>query len=92
MLGFHVRFTEYCITLAVPFNDCTVGELTALLTNERVPVMVPALVGVKVTVKLTDWPTATVTGNEIPLRANIGLLMIAEETVTLEVLAVSCPP
>jgi hypothetical protein len=54
--------------------------------------MVPALVGVKVTVKLTDWPAAIVTGNEIPLSANIELLMIAEETVTLEPLAVSCPP
>jgi hypothetical protein len=48
-------------------------------------------VGTNVTVKPILFPGCIVTGKEIPLSAKAGLLIIAVETVTLEVPAVSCP-
>lgn len=51
----------------------------------------PEVCGKKVTLKGTDWPTASVAGNEIPLRANSALVLVPEEIVTDEPLALSMP-
>ena len=41
--------------------------------------------------KGTDWPTARVAGNEIPLRTNSALVVVPEEIVTDEPVALSVP-
>ena len=63
----------------------------ALLTKERLAATAPEACGKKVTVNGADWPTARVAGNEIPLRTNSGLVLVAEEIVTDEPVALSVP-
>ena len=52
-------------------------------------VAVPLACGLKVTVNEALWPAAMVEGSEMPLRANSEVLVVAEETVTLEPVALS---
>jgi hypothetical protein len=66
--------------------------LEALLENESEAEVAPLAWGVKVTVKVEDWPAGMVTGSEIPERTNSLLLLLAELTVTAEPLAVRLPP
>jgi hypothetical protein len=54
-------------------------------------VAVPEVWGKKVTVKGTDWPAARVVGNEVPLRTNSALVLVPEEMVTEEPVALSMP-
>jgi hypothetical protein len=62
-----------------------------LLTRERLATAAPEVCGKKVTVKGTDWPTARVAGNEIPLRTNSALVLVPEEIVTDDPVTVSVP-
>ena len=62
-----------------------------MLTKARLAAAVPAVCGKKVTVKGTDWPAARATVNEIPLRTNSALVLVPEETVTDEPVALSEP-
>jgi len=61
----------------------------ALLTNETVADAVPETCGVNVSVNGMLCPEASVRGRAIPLSENSGLVTLAEDTVTLEPLAVS---
>ncbi len=63
--------------------------MEASLTKDALAVAVPLACGVKVTVSETLWPAAMVEGRERPLRANSEVLVVAEETVTLEPVALS---
>jgi hypothetical protein len=65
--------------------------LVALLTKARLAAAVPEVCGKKVTVKGTDWPAVRATGNEIPLRTNSALVLVPEEIVTDELVALSVP-
>ena len=60
-----------------------------MLLNEILPEAVPLLCGAKVTVRGVLCPAASASGNEKPLKLNSGLLVLAEETVTLEPLALN---
>ena len=63
----------------------------ALLAKDNDAVAVPDACGRNVTVKGTDPPAATMAGKEIPLRTNSALLLLAEEIVTGEFVAVRVP-
>ena len=91
-LAFQERSTLCCIEATpLPLSDSVAGEFAALLTKERLAVAVPEAWGRKVTVKGIDWPAARVVGSEIPLRTNSALVLVAEEIVTEEPLALSMP-
>ena len=62
-----------------------------MLAKERLAFAVPEVWGKKVTVNGTDWPAARVMGNEIPLRTNSALVLVPEEMVTDEPVALSMP-
>ncbi len=63
----------------------------ALLTKARLAAASPEVCGKKFTVKGTDWPAARTTGNEIPLRTNSALVLVAEAIVTDEPVALNVP-
>ena len=73
----------------MPVNASTSGVVEALLLKEIVPEAVPLLCGVNVTLTGALCPAASASGNETPLKLNSGLLVLADETVTLEPLALS---
>jgi hypothetical protein len=75
----------------VPVMVCTVGEFEALLANDRDAEVAPLACGVKVTVKVADWPAVRVAGSEMPESTNSLLLRLADETVTDAPLAVRVP-
>ena len=77
--------------MPVPDTDCTAGEFEALLANEIVPDAKPVALGLKVTVKLALPPAVSVKGNDSPLKENSELLIEAEETVTLALVALRVP-
>ncbi len=72
-----------------PVKVSIVGLVGALLLKEMLPDAVPLLCGVNVTFTGVLCPAARVSGNEAPLKLNSGLLVLADETVTLEPLALS---
>jgi len=92
VLAVQVRAT-LCCTGAVPFpaRDCTVGPFDALLAKLRFADAAPETWGVNFTVKGTEFPVASVSGNVIPLNVNSALLILADDTVTEPPLAVSVP-
>ena len=55
----------------------------SLLVIERLPVALPAVVGVKVTATLADCPAAMVAGVVIPLMENSAPVKVNTETVKL---------
>ena len=59
----------------------------ALLARDRVALALPEDCGAKVKVTGTLCPAEMVMGKEIPLRENSALLKLADDTVTLEPLA-----
>ena len=65
--------------------------MEALLAKVRLADVVPEACGAKVTVNGAELPAAMVTGSEIPLSANSGLVTLADDTVTLAPVAVSVP-
>ena len=71
-----------------PVRVSTVGALAALLLRKMLPAAVPLLCGVNVRVKGTLWPAAILVGNDNPPRLNSGLVDVADETVTLDPVAV----
>jgi len=75
----------------LPVIDSTVGEFEAVLKKEMLAVSVPLAWGVKVKANDAVWPAASVNGNDTPLRVNSELLDVAEETVTLEPVALRVP-
>lgn len=60
------------------------GELVALLVIVRVPVVLPAVVGVNVTATTTDCPAASICPELIPLKLKPEPVMATCEIVTLE--------
>jgi hypothetical protein len=92
VLAIHERLTLCCTGASpVPVSDSVAGELPALLTNESVAVTVPDTCGRNVTVNGIDCPAASVVGREIPLNTNSLLVLVTDESVTDEPLAVSVP-
>jgi hypothetical protein len=90
VLGFHERLTLCCGGgVPLPVKDSTAVVLDALLTKEALSEAVPVAFGVKVTVNDAVWPAAIVNGNESPFRENSEVPVEAEETVTLEPVALS---
>ena len=73
----------------MPVNASTSGVVSALLLKEMLPEAVPLLCGVNVTLTGALCPAASAIGNETPFKLNSGLLVLADETVTLEPLAPS---
>jgi hypothetical protein len=68
-----------------------VGEFDALLRKVRLALVAPLALGVKVTVKVADWPAAIVFGRVIPESTNSLLLLLPELTVTDAPVAVRLP-
>jgi hypothetical protein len=79
----------WCCATPVPVNASTTEVVEALLLKEIVPEAVPLLCGVNVTFTCALCPAASAIGNETPFKLNSGLLVLADETVTLELLALS---
>jgi hypothetical protein len=77
--------------IAVPVRFTPVGAFVALLAKEAVVEAAPLAVGVNVTVYAALWPAGIVTGNDSPLMVNSEPTTLTDETVTLAVVAVSCP-
>lgn len=75
----------------MPVNVSVVVEGCALLVNVSAALAVPVTVGLKVTVKLADWPAGKVSGSDSPPTLNTELLVLAAVTVTLVPLAVNDP-
>jgi hypothetical protein len=73
----------------LPPKESTISGLEVLLVKAAVPLVAPVACGMNVTVKCRDLPASMVVGNEMPLRANSGLLRLTEETVTLVPVALS---
>lgn len=71
-----------------PVRVSTVGVLAALLVREMLPDAVPLVCGAKVKVNDALWLAAIVAGRDNPPRLNSGLVEVAEETVTLDPVAV----
>src|SRR5947207_4288789 len=80
-----------CGAWPVPVKFSTVGEFDALLRKVRLALVAPLALGVKVTVKVADWPTAIVFGRVIPESTNSLLLLLPEVTVTDAPVAVRLP-
>jgi hypothetical protein len=90
-LAAHERFT-LCCTGATPLPlTAIIGEFPALLANDNEALAVPDTCGRNVTVNGTDCPGDNVVGNDIPLTTNSVLVLIADDTVTDDPLAVSVP-
>ena len=68
----------------VPLREITVGELVALLTKETLPLTLPLAWGAKWIVTVAFLPAAMVSGKLSPARENPAPLVIADDTVTLE--------
>lgn len=62
-----------------------------MLTNATLADTAPDACGRKVTLNGTDCPGANVAGNEIPVRINSELVLVADEIVTDEPLALKLP-
>lgn len=73
-------------TAAVPVPETGMASVAfeALETTLRVPFEVPELVGANFTLKLALWPEARVAGAVMPVRVYPAPLMLACETVMLE--------
>ena len=69
----------------VPETGAMAGEFRALLTIERLPLILPAAVGANATPKLVVCPAANVTGKARPLKVNCCGETVASETVKLPV-------
>jgi len=72
----------------LPVKDSAV-EFEALLANKTLSEAVPLACGVKVTLNDALCPAGSVKGNESPLKANSEVPTLADETVTLEPVALS---
>ena len=75
----------------LPLSDSVAREFPALLRKASLAAAAPEDCGEKVTVKGTDCPAATVRGIEMPLTANSALVVVIEETVTGDLVALRIP-
>ena len=79
------------VVVPLPVRGTLTSELEALELREMFAEIVPAAVGLKVTVKGTLCPAAIVSGNVRPPKVKAELLELAEDKVTLPPLAVRFP-
>ncbi|MGA8310978.1 MAG: hypothetical protein WB755_13175 [Terriglobales bacterium] len=87
---FQLRLTLWDVAAVPdPVRVSTVGVLAALLMKEMLPDATPLVRGVKIRVTDVLWPGAIVVGKDIPPRRNSELVEVADETVTLDCVAVS---
>ena len=92
VLAFQARATLCCTgAVPVPVSDCVAVGFEALLIKPKFAEAVPDACGAKVTVNVAELPAAIVSGREMPLSVNSELVMLADDTVTDPVLAVSVP-
>lgn len=77
--------TEICGCTPLPVSEIVVGEFVALLTTLRLPVVLPAALGAKLTVRTKLWPAARVMAPVKPLTLNPAPMIAACETFTLPV-------
>jgi hypothetical protein len=90
VLAFQVSVTLCCAgVVPVPPNDSATEPFMALLVKARVAKALPEALGAKVTLKEALWPEAIVSGKEIPLTENSVPVMLAEDTITGPLVAVS---
>ena len=75
----------------LPLSDSVAREFPALLRKASLAAAAPEDCGEKVTVKGTDCPAGTVRGIEMPLTANSALVVLIEETVTGDLVALRIP-
>ena len=75
----------------LPLSDSVAREFPALLRKASLADAAPEDCGEKVTVKGTDCPAGTVRGIEMPLTANSALVVVIEETVTGDLVALRIP-
>lgn len=86
------RVTLCCAaTTPLPITDSVVGDFAALLTKSSVAVAVPEACGKNVTVKGIECPAGMLKGVEIPLSLNSTFVVVTEEIVTAEPVALSVP-
>lgn len=78
-------------TAPLPITDSMTGDFAALLTKSSVAVAVPEDCGENVTVKGIECPARMFTGVEIPPTVNSIFVVVTEETVTAEPVALSVP-
>jgi hypothetical protein len=88
-LGLQERSTLWStVAMPDPVRVSSVGVLAALLLIEIVPDAAPLARGVKVRVNDALWPAAITVGSENPPMLNSELVAVADETVTLDPVAV----
>ena len=75
--------------MPLPVRASSNVEFAASLAKVTLLDAVPLLWGVNVTVNGALWPVARVKGNESPLKVNSEVPTMAEETATLEPVALS---
>lgn len=73
-------FAPSCGCTPVPLSEIIVGELVALLTTRRLPVVLPTVAGAKLTVSVRLWLAARFTAPEKPLTVNPATVMATCET------------
>jgi hypothetical protein len=88
-LPFQERSTLCCGGAAPVPVKVSAAEFEALLVNEPIAEALPDICGVNVSVNGTLCPAAIVRGKVIPLSENSALVTVAEDTLTLDPLAVS---
>lgn len=86
------RVTLWCgATAPLPITDSMAADFSALLTKARVAVAVPEDCGENVTVKGIECPARMFKGAEIPPTVNSKFVVVTEEIVTAEPVAVRVP-
>lgn len=73
-------------TAPVPESSIVTSETVPLFAREAVPVTLPLVAGLKLTLNEVLWPAASTSGRISPLNANSDPLVLAAEIVML------CPP
>jgi hypothetical protein len=92
LLASQERVTLCCSAITpLPITDSAVADLAALLTKSSVAVARPEDCGKNVTVKGIECPAGIFKGVEIPLGLNSTFVVVIEEIVTAEPVAVSVP-
>ena len=76
----------------MPPKDSATEPFIALLVKARVAEALPEALGVKVTLKEALWPEVIVSGKEIPLTENSVPVMLAEDTITGPLVAITLQP
>jgi hypothetical protein len=90
VLAFQVSVTLCCADgVPVPPRDSATEPFIALLVKASVAEALPEVLGEKVTLKEALLPEAIVSGKEIPLTENSVPVMLAEDTITGPLVAVS---